>query len=71
MSNFAVKGQPGGANGMAALAIIRSLLRHLEKTGALIPKDVAALLADAVAQIPSENNERANEARRLIENIKS
>jgi predicted transcriptional regulator len=71
MSNFATKGQPGGANGMAALAIVRSLLRHLEKTGALIPNDAAAILADAAAQIPSENNERSNEARRLIERLKS
>ena len=71
MSDFATKGQPGGANGMAALAIARSLLRHLEKSGALIPKDIAAILADAVAQIPSENNERSNEAKRLIEKLES
>ena len=70
MSDFATKGQPGGANGMAALAIVRALLKELEKAGVLIPKDVAAILADAIAQIPSENNERSNEAKRLIEKLK-
>lgn len=70
MSDFAAKGNLGGANGMAALAIVRALLRELEKAGMLIPKDVAAILADALAQIPNEDNERSNEARHLIEKLK-
>ena len=69
MNDFAMKGQPGGANGMAALAIVRALLKHLEKTGALIPKDVTAIVADASAQIPEEHNERSNEAKRLIQKL--
>lgn len=52
MNDFATKGQPGGANGMAALAIVRALLKELEKAGVLIPKDVAAILADANSANP-------------------
>ena len=69
MDNFAMKGPPGGGNGMAALAIVRALLKHLEKSGALIPKDIAVIVADAVAQISNENNDRANEAKRLIQEL--
>jgi hypothetical protein len=71
MGDFATKGQPGGPNGMAALALVRALLKELEKSGALIPKDVASILEDALAQIPKENNERSNEARRLIEKLRA
>lgn len=67
MDDFATKGQPGGANGMASLAVVRALLKHLEKSGALIPSDVAAIVADALEQLPNENNERTNEAKRLIQ----
>ncbi len=70
MNDFATKGQPGGANGMAALAIVRALLRHLEKSGMLIPKDVATIVTDALAQIPNENNERSNEAKHLVEGLR-
>ena len=70
MGDFATKGQPGGANGMAALAIVRALLKELEKAGVLIPKNVASILADALEQIPKEKNERSDEARRLIEKLK-
>jgi predicted transcriptional regulator len=69
MNDFASKGQPGGANGVAALAIVRALLRHLEKSGMLIPIDVAAIVTDALAQIPNENNERSNEAKRLVQEL--
>ena len=69
MDDFAAKGQPGGANGMAALAIVRDLLEYLKKSGALIPKGEDKIIADALAQIPNENNERTNEARRLIQKL--
>jgi len=69
MDEFAKKGNLGSANGMAALAIVRALLRNLEKSGVLIPKDVAEVLSDAIAQIPGNNNERSDEARRIIEKI--
>ena len=69
MDDFTTKGHLGGANGMAALAIVRALLRHLERSAALIPKDVATIVADALAQIPNENNDRVNEAKRLIQEL--
>ena len=69
MNDFATKGQPGGANGMAALALIRALLKELEKTGALIPKDITTIIENALAQIPKENNERSIEAIRLIQKL--
>ncbi len=70
MNDFATKGQPGGANGMAALALIRALLKELEKAGVLIPKDITTITENALAQIPKENNERSNEAIRLIQKLK-
>lgn len=66
MNEFAEKGPPGGANGMAALAILRALLRSLEKAGVLSREDVNLIVADALAQIPDIHNYRAQEARRLV-----
>lgn len=69
MYDFAEKGQPGGANGMAALAIVRALLRQLNANGSLSDQQVSAIVADALSQIPKENNDRANEAQRLIQGL--
>lgn len=69
MNEFAEKGPPGGANGMAALAILRALLRTLEKAGVLSQGDVYSIVTDALAQIPDIKNERAQEARRLVQGL--
>ncbi len=67
MSDFATRGQLGGANGMAALAIARAVLKKLEKSGVFSRDDISAIVADALAQISNENNERSQEVKRLIQ----
>lgn len=69
MDEFATKGQPGGANGMAALAMVRALLRQLHANGSLSDQQLSVIVADALSQIPKENNDRAMEAQRLIQGI--
>lgn len=70
MSTVAKKGPPGLGESYAALALVRSLLRHLESSRTLATKEVTAILADALSQIPSENDEARSEARRLIEELR-
>ena len=67
MDDFARQGHLGGGNGMAALAIIRALLRAMSEEG-IVNSDKVIL--DALDQISPANNDRVTEARRLIEELK-
>ena len=69
MESFSHKG-PVSADALAALAIVRALLKHMKASGTLIPKDIEKISADALAQIPPGNVDARNEARRLIEELK-
>lgn len=57
------------ANGVAALALVHALLDHLQKTGALIPKDRQAIIAAASKLVPP-GPERINvDARDVISSM--
>lgn len=70
MDMFSSKGPVGVGVAYAALSIVNSLLRHLQASGALIPADINVILADALKQIPDNNNAARDDARRLIESLK-
>ena len=54
---------------MAALAVVRGLIRQLKSSGVLSNDDVAEIVADAAKQLPSPGNVRSEEAMRLIEGL--
>lgn len=70
MNTVAKKGPAGLGESYAALVLVRSLLRHLESSRTLAAKEVTAILADALSQIPPGNEDARNEARRLIEELR-
>jgi hypothetical protein len=70
MDIFSSKGPAGVGAAYAGFCLVTSLLRHLESTGALISKDVNAILANALALVPGDNIAAREDARRLLEDLK-
>ena len=54
----------------ASYAMISALLGHLERSGALAPKDCNAVLDAALAMILDDNNAGEIEARQLVEQLR-
>ena len=70
MDVFTVPSQAGAAAGNAAFLVVQRLLSHLESTGKLSKQDINALIADAVAQVPTVNNPIKSDTRALLESLK-
>lgn len=70
MDIFSSKGSAGVGVAYASFCLITSLLRHLESTGTLIPKDVNAILANALTLVPDDNISAREDARRLLKDLK-
>lgn len=71
MDDFAEKGTVGSGDGMAALALVRALVRKLEESRALSREDIGAIIDDALEQLsPRLVTEGGKEAKRLIEKLR-
>lgn len=70
MNIFSSNGPAGVGAAYASFCMVTSLIRHLEKSGAVIPADVKAILDNALNQIPSDNIAALKDARRLIEDFR-
>jgi len=70
MDIFSSKGPVGVGAAFASFCLLSSLLRHFESTGTLIPNDVSAILANALALVPEDNNAPREDARRLLEGLR-
>jgi hypothetical protein len=70
MNSFGEKGQVGNGDAMAALAIVRALLRHMKADGKLRPSDIETIADDALSQIPPGNNPGKEDARHLLGELK-
>ncbi len=72
MEEFAVKGTVKVGDAMAALAIVRALMRVLEKRNVLSRDDVSSILTDALAQVEKHSiTNGGKEARRLVQDFQS
>jgi hypothetical protein len=69
VSNFAQRGVANG-DALAALAIVRALIKSLRKSGKLTTEELGSIVAAADAEIPRDNNDAKNEAHRLIQTFK-
>ena len=58
------------ADALAALAIVRSLLKSLKNKNVISAKDINSIVADAVAQLGPPVNDGRTEAKRLIETLR-
>ena len=67
MDDFATQGTVHAGDSMAALAIVRALMRTLERHNLLSWDDVSSIVKDALAQVEKHSTTvGAQEARRLI-----
>ena len=70
MDSFGEKGTYRNVpDAMAALALVRALIRNLKNKGIVGQEDINSIVTDALAQFPSFSNEGINEARRLIHEL--
>ena len=58
------------ADALAALALVRSLLKSLKNKNVISAKDINSIVADAVAQLVPPVNDGRTEAKRLIETLR-
>ena len=70
MDIFSVPSTAGAAAGNAAFLVVQRLLTHMESTGRLSRTEINALVADALAQVPTVNNPIKNDTRALLESLK-
>lgn len=70
MDMFSSQGSVGVGVAFAALSILHALLNRLEASGTLKREHINAILVDALAQLPDNNNAAQQDARRLIESLK-
>ena len=70
MDMFSSKGPAGLGVAYVSFSVLKALLHHLEASGALIPRDINTILADAIAQISGTNIAARDDARGLIESLK-
>jgi hypothetical protein len=64
--DFATRGNIASPDGIAALALVRSLLQHLHVMNVLPTEDAKTVIGVAAAQIPADENINRKEARRLL-----
>ena len=68
MDNFATKGPVNVGDALAALALVRALLKTLQAKRVIGTSDVNSIVADALGQIgPLSSTDAGREARRLIQ----
>jgi hypothetical protein len=67
MDAFSTAGPAGDA--VAALALVRALIRKLHEAGKLSKDEVHALLNEAIAPMPQYPNPKFDEAKRLINEV--
>ncbi len=70
MDNFATKGPVNVGDALAALALVRALLKTLQAKNVIAEGDLNSIVADALGQLGSIiNNPPQQEAKRLIQKI--
>jgi hypothetical protein len=69
MDAFSTAGPAGDA--LAALALVRALIRKLHEAGKLSENEVYAILNEAIAPMPQYPNAKFDEAKRLINEVLS
>jgi hypothetical protein len=70
MDNFATKGPVNVGDALAALALVRALLKTLQAKNVIAEGDLNSIVADALGQLGSIiNNPAQQEAKRLIQKI--
>jgi len=70
MDNFATKGPVNVGDALAALALVRALLKTLQAKNVIAEGDLNSIVADALGQLRSIiNNPAQQEAKRLIQKI--
>lgn len=68
MDNFATRGPVNVGDALAALALVRALLKTLQAKRVIGTSDVNSIVADALDQIgPLSSTDAGREARRLIQ----
>jgi hypothetical protein len=72
MDEFATQGTVQVGDSMAALAMVRALVRTLEKRNVLSWDDMSSIVKDALAQIEKHSTTvGGQEAKRLIQEFRS
>jgi len=70
MDNFPTKGPVNVGDALAALALVRALLKTLQAKNVIAEGDLNSIVADALGQLGSIiNNPAQQEAKRLIQKI--
>jgi HEAT repeat protein len=72
MDNLATRGPVNVGDALAALALVRALLKTLQAKRVIGTSDVNSIVADALGQIgPLSSTDAGREARRLIQKVQS